>query len=692
MSGGGKDKAGKKLLRAKLWGAAEKYYDQALALHPDKVLFLERAAFLKRKMGKYVDSEMIFTGLASNYPGVPRFAFHLAKILVEGGKEREAIDMLERALLYAPGSVRLLTELGHIYIDSGDWDKGKECFRAVLRKRRNVSLLVEFFVMCHEHNDIDAIAAMKCDAYIKEYFLKHYFMNEEIKRELFGDIPHFSDEYFASTRTAPGLQLIKRSVRVNDMKSKYVNVFDGARRTIGVPETYDKTVYLLGASYIFGAFCEDSHTIPSFLQSLCNSSPGEKIRVVNLGVHAMENRNAFLNLMGAGLRKGDMAIYFPYFPVFGSGSFISNDFERDFQHYSAMRDFCALKQASFHIALLPSILRIENPSARERSLQAMELRGRNAFKTIRKSHEKYDKYRELMREGGFQFIPLESVVNRPHATGDEGEIFPDMIHFNHRANKEIAREAHIHLMRSVYGSDIGVDHEKLECLANEAKQYLKEVTIDNYAAQRDIMDWLRTVKNPRFDGYARIGAIVMNCNPFTLGHRHLVESAAAMVDGLYIFVVQEDKSFFPFADRLSLVREGIKDIGGAIHIVPSGRFIISSFVFPGYFAKAQAVTPADSTVDVAIFGSIIAPGLGITHRFVGEEPNCITTNEYNDTMNFLLPALGVEMHIIPRKTDLGEAISATTVRRCMQSNDFETIKRLVPASTYEYLKTMSAGK
>ena len=80
------------------------------------------------------------------------------------------------------------------------------------------------------------------------------------------------------------------------------------------------------------------------------------------------------------------------------------------------------------------------------------------------------------------------------------------------------------------------------------------------------------------------GAIVMNCNPFTRGHRYLIESAAKQVDTLYVFVVEEDKSFFPFTERLMLVRNGIKDLSNVI-VLPSGKFMISSLTFPEYFVK-----------------------------------------------------------------------------------------------------------
>ncbi|MCP6368345.1 adenylyltransferase/cytidyltransferase family protein, partial [Klebsiella pneumoniae] len=50
----------------------------------------------------------------------------------------------------------------------------------------------------------------------------------------------------------------------------------------------------------------------------------------------------------------------------------------------------------------------------------------------------------------------------------------------------------------------------------------------------------------------KIGAIVMNANPFTLGHRWLVEHAASQCDWLHLFVVKEDASCFSYHDRFKL--------------------------------------------------------------------------------------------------------------------------------------------
>lgn len=185
---------------------------------------------------------------------------------------------------------------------------------------------------------------------------------------------------------------------------------------------------------------------------------------------------------------------------------------------------------------------------------------------------------------------------------------------------------------------------------------------------------------------AQIGAIVMNCNPFTLGHRYLVEYAVARVARLYIFVVEEDKSEFPFADRIELVRQGVKDLLN-VEVLPSGKFIISQTTFSGYFSKAELQDVAvDSSEDVEIFAKEIAPTLGITIRFAGEEPNDNVTRQYNETMKRILPSYGIDFCEIPRKNFSEEVISASSVREALQRGDFDKIKNLVPPTTLYYLR------
>lgn len=178
----------------------------------------------------------------------------------------------------------------------------------------------------------------------------------------------------------------------------------------------------------------------------------------------------------------------------------------------------------------------------------------------------------------------------------------------------------------------------------------------------------------------------MNCNPFTLGHQYLVEYAAARVVKLYIFVVEEDKSEFPFADRIELVKQGVKNFPN-VEVLPSGKFIISQQTFSGYFNKAELQdVQVDSSEDVEIFGREIAPTLGITIRFAGEEPKDNVTRQYNETMKKILPHYGVEFCEIPRKEFGDEPISASSVRAALKVGDFDKIRNLVPDTTFLYLR------
>lgn len=186
------------------------------------------------------------------------------------------------------------------------------------------------------------------------------------------------------------------------------------------------------------------------------------------------------------------------------------------------------------------------------------------------------------------------------------------------------------------------------------------------------------------------GAIVMNCNPFTRGHRYLIEWAAGQVENLYVFVVEEDRSFFPYADRLRLVREGAADLGN-VTVLPGGRFIISSTTLPGYFEKASlGDVPLDATLDLEIFASI-ARRLRIDVRFAGHEPLDAFTRQYNENMRAILPLYGISFVEIERVESGGGVISASRVRKCLAEKDFAAIEPLVPAHVLRYLKEKYAG-
>ncbi len=187
----------------------------------------------------------------------------------------------------------------------------------------------------------------------------------------------------------------------------------------------------------------------------------------------------------------------------------------------------------------------------------------------------------------------------------------------------------------------------------------------------------------------KAGAIVMNANPFTLGHQYLAETAASQCDLLHIFMVSEDASLIPYSVRKKLIREGTAQLANVI-LHDSGPYIISNATFPSYFLKDEtAVIEGHARLDLAVFGHI-SEALGISARFVGEEPTSLVTGLYNRIMQEKLPEAGIECHVIPRKEAGGKAISASAVREALQNGDLELFRSLVPETTYAFFTSGEA--
>ena len=167
----------------------------------------------------------------------------------------------------------------------------------------------------------------------------------------------------------------------------------------------------------------------------------------------------------------------------------------------------------------------------------------------------------------------------------------------------------------------------------------------------------------RADGTpGEIGAIVMNANPFTAGHRYLIEKALERVDLLHVFVVSEDRSYFSFAERWKRVLEGTKDLPN-VRVHETKEYMISSVTFPTYFIKEKArIEDVRCALDLAVFAEVFAKEMGITVRYVGTEPLDPVTNHYNEMMNAYLPGKGIEVVEVPRLCVDGEIVSATKIR------------------------------
>ena len=201
--------------------------------------------------------------------------------------------------------------------------------------------------------------------------------------------------------------------------------------------------------------------------------------------------------------------------------------------------------------------------------------------------------------------------------------------------------------------------------------------------------FVKSLECPTREGV--IGAVVVNCNPFTNGHRYLVEEAAQRCDLLHIFVLSEDRSEFSAEARLRLVRDGVRDIKNAV-VHPTGDYLISSATFPTYFIKEKERAEAiRCELDIAVFAECFARELCITKRFVGTEPFCAVTRAYNEQMKLLLPRYGIELIELARMEVGGLGVSASRVRALLHEGRLEETRPLVPPTTFSYLKGMPPG-
>ncbi len=218
----------------------------------------------------------------------------------------------------------------------------------------------------------------------------------------------------------------------------------------------------------------------------------------------------------------------------------------------------------------------------------------------------------------------------------------------------------------------------------------KAILMENGRGLEEYCQYLRTHQAP--------GVIVMNANPFTLGHRYLIEQASAILSdarrgessNLVVIPVREDASQFPYSERLAMIRNGC---AGLADVVEGSDYQISAATFPTYFLKDLSdAAETQMRLDIDLFGRHIAPALGAKVRFVGSEPVDPLTARYNELMKEMLPSYGIEVVEVPRLSDAEGAVSASRVRALLDEGHFKAALALTPASTWPYLMAFLAER
>jgi hypothetical protein len=485
----------------------------------------------------------------------------------------------------------------------------------------------------------------------------------------------------------------------DDKCSRYVNAREGTRVTAGAPDSPANRIIIAGSSVAYGLHSEDKHTVQSFLQARLNDQfPHERVAVVNKGIYLYPFDLNVNDVLRTCLAPGD-EVYFIYgcclaWPNPKALNFTVEEAQDLFLLFlTRMNDHCRDQGARFTFCATPAAEVIQNPSPVEKFLgQDCVYHGHPHFG----SHQFHTSViLEACRGLAIDVLDLAQACERPHGYG---EIFIDPRHLSPNGNRLVADAILAHRLaderttthsaagpREVPGPLLALE----KAYAAESRRY-SDANLSHFRGE-DIINLHASYGRLAQDHPGSKGCIVVNCNPFTRGHDYLIETCSRQVDHLFIFVLEEDRSIFPFQDRFAMVKAGVARHPN-VSVIKSDKFVISALTFPAYFEKERASDrTVDCTLDLDTFGRIVAPALQLTKRFVGTEPTCRITAQYNLQMKARLPLYGIEVVELERCTAGDAAISASRVRKLLAEARWEELDALVPPTTLNYLKEHFAG-
>jgi len=431
------------------------------------------------------------------------------------------------------------------------------------------------------------------------------------------------------------------------------NIYDEPKKLV-----YNKTIYFFCDSRFMNSFCKDDYGIESMLLSLLNN---RNYKIENYSITAANNEKIIFQLTNVPLAQNSIvivnSIHDPYL-------------------LTVAKLYCKKYNCRLLFYYVPTIY------SRKKTTDYEKWCIRQFARSVdpKFSDEKFIKKIKLVAKAmNIEFYEPPDIFFNLNKT-----IFLDTWHFGDYGNEIIAK----HLSDIITNPPVNSNNELCENFHIEPEEKIEYAGSVIPLLVPDIPIYLNDLKKHK-QNLENCGAIVMNCNPFTLGHRYLIEHAASKAEHLFIFVVEEDKSEFSFKDRYKLVKQNTDDLKN-VTVLPSGKFIISSQTFDAYFGKSsvseEQAIEQDVSFDLLIFAAAIAPTLNIKTRFVGQEPFDPLTRHYNEEMKKLLPEYGCGVVEIPRLEKDGGAVSASRVRKFLKDGNFEEIKKIVPEETFRYLK------
>lgn len=551
-------------------------------------------------------------------------------------------------------------------------------------------------VNCKEEMDVLIISNTEYDIYkIPSYIIdiEHEVrMAEPLVDELvrtidcnlemaYADLPHYSNAYMEAVSYLPNMYYRDDVLTNADFASDYVNIVGTLRYTKDADELLQakRTVHFFGDSRMYGLYVEDKHTIPSIV------SHKTRLKCINHGVHGTSIFDIRGQIEHSDVVAGDIII-------------INNGFVKSEIAYSLEKVNKAVVEEiielnKFCVSNKIKLILCAFPDCGDKKILTDQEWRYCLYQELQKIGAANSKYKSLDADWDIvipsvQFngvcccntIPIfEKTV--------ENEVFVDYIHFSPAGNRLIAEEISKYIS-ALLVMENNYEYNALDELKNEYKRIVNERKGDKSSKFFDNEKFERFIaelKNASFGISKGAAVIVMNANPFTLGHLYILEESLKRFPHLYVLVVQEEHTVVPFEDRINLIKAGTKHLDN-LTIIPSSEFVVSTVTLPEYFNKErEQLVTVDASRDIALFVEYVMPALNVSVRVAGEEPYCLVTREYNRQIKETFEKKGKIFIQIERKKENDVYISASKVRRALIENDFELIKNYVPETTYTYL-------
>lgn len=516
----------------------------------------------------------------------------------------------------------------------------------------------------------------------------------------------YSTDYIVQLSMEPGGRYKDSTgdFKLYDYKDKYISHVNGRRFTkCSKSVCIDHYIHFFGDSRVSGYMLEDKDLFTNLFQDKLDNS-NKKSQVINYGIPGREIDRMYEQLFHSHLKKNDIVIFMTACNDYRDNA--KNIQERYFEYLHKSFILCRYKGVKFLYINLPVTTEL-GPSLLPVEKEIDDLYHR--YKFFEYDFEEINNYKKKLfkklEDNKINYYDMAELFKEIHPKS----LFINMHHYSPHANKvisdkiyELCKQLENIQVDKIFNFDLFLNSNF--CKLNSHCKKILYSFVPNGFIKRNLRMFLdiKTSCPHLYKGYKlysfirelkkilcrrkEIGAIVMNGNPYTMGHSFLVESALKQVKFLYVFVLQEDESDYSFKDRFSIIYSNLKKYKN-VRCCPSGYDIISLDTFPEYFEKKELQNEEiKARKDIESFGCNVSRLFRIGKRFVGTEPTDKVTDQYNNQMKILLPKYDIDFVEIKRKSIDKKFISASLVRELISTHNLDELKKFISSETFEYLK------